>query len=199
MKASTRIALRAAMGVSFVATAALAVTLESHAPLHAALTAERSGPRTNTCAGHLDIWLGLEATSRLTNGTWPMARYTLEFTNVSHASCTLSGYPGVAAYGGRSGLRIGNAAGLDTAVAVVRVLLAPGATAHTEGELAGFRGAGCRPVTASALRVWLPGQRQSGYVPYQFPACSAAGAGAPVFLRVEAIQPGTGIPGYLDG
>ena len=87
---------------------------------------------------------------------------------------------------------VGNAAVLDTTVAVRRVLLAPGASAHA-AVIASVSPGACQPVIAAGLRVVPPGQSDARYIGHALKACSAAGPGAPVFLRVRAVQPGTGI------
>jgi hypothetical protein len=203
MRASIRLAWRVAAVVAFGATAALAVTLTRGAPAPAALTSARHMARghsaTPWCApSRLRISLGAApgtgvpvltgAASRLAAGA--VTRYRLEFTNVSGAACTLSGYPEVAAYRD-DGAQVGNAAGRDTSVAARRILLAPGATVHT-AVIASVSAGPCRPVVVAGLRVVPPGQPAARYIRHALRACSAAGPGAPVFLRVRAVQPDAG-------
>jgi hypothetical protein len=205
MRASVHLGWRVAAVFAFAATAALAVTLTRGAPMPAALTSARNAARGHAANGHaakadgasgtpqcatsrlrISIGAGTEAADRA------VTRYPLEFTNVSGAACTLSGYPEVAAYRDDGVLvEVGNAAGWDTSVAARRVLLAPGAIAHA-AVIASVPGGPCRPVTATGLRVVPPGQSVARYVPHALRACSAAGPRAPVFLRVGAVQPGTG-------
>lgn len=211
MRATVRLGWRAAAAVAAVAfagTAALAVTLTRGAPTDAALTSAKHTVKDHTVKGHavegraaighsgdsaprcaasrLHITVGADARAagRAVSG------YRLEFTNVSGAACTLSGYPKVAAYRG-DGAQVGNAAGRDTSVAVRRVLLAPGATAHA-AVFASVSAGPCQPAPAAGLRVAPPGQSAARYVPYALRACSAAGPRAPVYLRVRAVQPGAG-------
>ncbi|HLH85165.1 MAG TPA: DUF4232 domain-containing protein [Trebonia sp.] len=193
MRASVRLGWRVAAVVAFAATAALAVTLTRGAPTHAALTSARHLAREQGASGTPAC---ATATLRISvgAGTSPadraVALYRLEFTNVSGAACTLSGYPQVAAYRG-DGALVGNAAGRDTSAAARRVLLAPGATAHA-AVIASVSAGPCRPMAAAGLRVVPPGQSAASYVPHVMRACSAAGPRAPVYLRVRAIQPGAG-------
>lgn len=201
MRASVRLGWRVAAVFAFAATAALAVTLTRGGPTRAALTSAKNAARGH--AANADGASGTPqcATSRLRisvgAGTGAadraVIRYPLEFTNVSGAACTLSGYPEVTAYRDGVLVEVGNAAGWDTSVAARRVLLAPGATAHA-AVIASVPGGPCRPVTATGLRVVPPGQSVARYVPHALRACSAAGPRAPVFLRVRAVQPGTGTP-----
>jgi Domain of unknown function (DUF4232) len=154
----------------------------------------RDGAAAQCTTSRLEIWLGVGEDDASGD-----VRYPVEFTNVSRATCMLDGYPSVSVYGA-AGRQIGNAAGLDASATVRRILLAPGATAHTEGRFAAvghFPAARCRPVAVQELRVFPPGQPVAEYIHYAFAACSAAGPKAPVFLNVQAIQQGTGIPGHF--
>jgi hypothetical protein len=184
MRASVRLGWRVAAIAAFAATAALAVTLTQGGPEHAALTSakhvtkQRAAPRC--AASRLRISVGITASApRVT-------RYRLEFTNVSGVTCTLSGYPEVAAYRG-DGAQVGNEAGRDASVAARHIVLAPGASAHAAVTASVPRGP-CRPVIASGLRVVPPGQKAASYIRHTVRACSAAGPRAPVFLRVRVVQ-----------
>ena len=202
MRAAARLGWRIAAVVAFGATAALAVTLTRGAPLHAALTSSRlatgSGrshdagraPRCATSGLRISIGPGTRVSvAGITGGGANLTRYPLDFTNVSGATCTLRGYPAVAAYRA-DGTQIGNAAALDTSAVAHRVVLAPGATARA-AVIAGTPAAasGCRPVVAAGLRVTPPGQSAARDVGDRLLACSATGHRAPVFLRVGAVAP----------
>ncbi len=196
--------------LAFAGTAALAVTLTRvpQRPAHAALSSSLALSPCPTSV--LDAWVGLgatESTSIPDNGhhlQGDITYYTLEFTNVSARTCSLYGYPEVSAYAGSAvtGTQIGSAATYDPAVRPRPVTLAPGATAHSMLRVTGpgqFQPAACARVTASELRVLLPGQGLQGsrvrpaFVPITLPACSKPG---PKFLSVQAIQPRPGIPGF---
>ncbi len=196
MRASVRLGWRVAAIVAFAATAALAVTLTRGAPMHAALASTRHVTNQHAARGtprcvtsRLHITVGTAASTGA--AALGVTRYRLEFTNVSGATCALSGYPEVAAYRD-DGTQVGNAAALDTTVAVRRVLLAPGASAHA-AVIASVAPGACHPNMAAGLRVVPPGQSDARYIVHALKACSAAGLRAPVFLRVRAVQPGTGI------
>lgn len=188
MRASVRVAWRVAAIAAFAATAALAVTLSRGAQTNAALTSAhhdalargRAASGIPRCApSGLRVTLGAGAPAGAAT------RYPLAFTNVSGRSCALSGYPEVAAYRGRR--LVGNAAARDTSVAARRVLLAPGASARA-ALVASATAGRCRPVAATGLRVVLPGQSATSYLRHPLRACSAAGPGAPVYLRVRPVQ-----------
>lgn len=203
MRTSVRVAWRLAAAVAFAGTAALAVTLSRGAPLRASLTsAHDPGPAGRhavagipRCAlSRLDISIASQArpTARVLASHQHVYLVTLpvEFTNISAAACTLSGYPHVSAYRA-GGAQIGNAAVLDTSVTARRIVLVPGATAHV-AVVENVSPNRCQLVAATGLRVVLPGQDVPRYVRYAMTACSAAGQQAPSFLRVRAVQPGAG-------
>jgi Domain of unknown function (DUF4232) len=188
---------------AFVGTAALGVVL-TRAPIRAdaALSSEITGPACPTSG--LEAWLGLGPATAVgsAGGTgMQVARgtyYTLEFTNVSDRACSLYGYPEVSVYTdsrATSG-QIGSAAIHDTSVRPKPVMLAPGATAHSVLRVMGVGGtkpAGCAQVTAGELRVALPHQGRSAFVPVRIPVCSEKGRAS---LSVQAIQARPGVPGY---
>ncbi len=189
--------------VAFVGTAALAVVL-TRAPIRAgaALSSEITEPACPTSG--LEAWLGLGLATavdpaagtgmQVARGTY----YTLEFTNVSDRACSLYGYPEVSVYPASRATsgQIGSAAIHDTSVRPEPVMLAPGATAHSVLGVIGAGGTqpvGCARVTAEELRVTLPHQGQSGFVPVQISVCSRMGRAS---LSVQAIQARPGVPGY---
>ena len=200
MRASVRLGWRVAAIAAFAATAALAVSLTQGGSTPAALTSAKNVTKQRAAEGaprcatpRLRISVGTGAGTGASTGTSTGAsaprvtRYRLDFTNVSGVTCTLSGYPEVAAYRG-DGAQIGNEAGRDTSVAARHIVLAPGASAHAAITASVSRGP-CRPVDAAGLRVVPPGQKAASYIRHTLRACSAAGPRAPVFLRVRAVQP----------
>ena len=164
MRASVRLGWRVAAIAAFAATAALAVTLTRGGSEHAALTSAKHVTKQRAAAGaprcaasRLRISVGIAA------GTGPSALrvtwYRLDFTNVSGVTCTLSGYPEVAAYRG-DGAQVGNEAGRDTSVAARHIVLAPGASAHAAVTASVSRGRcrrRCQP--RSAAWAWHIGAR----------------------------------------
>lgn len=206
MRASARLGWRIAAIVVFGVTAALAVVLTRGAPMHAALTSDRHPGHPGQAARAAAAPCAASGL-RISIGAGPQAAsgYRLDFTNVSRSSCTLTGYPVVAAYRDDH-VRVGNPAGQDTAGAGTagpetggapaarsarRVLLAPGATAHAALIVnTGIQRGACRPVVAAGLRVLAPGGSVPRYVRHPIRACSAAGPRAPVFLRVRSLESG---------
>jgi hypothetical protein len=175
--------------VAFGATAALAVTLNRPVAPPAALTAAARPQPAPTCAT-----AGLAVSLAKAAGAFG-SRYHVDLTNTSGSACALSGYPQVAAYAvGRSGYaQVGNAALHEAVGGASRVLLRPGGTAHWDVDITAVApDVACRPVTAAGLRVVPPGASRPRYLRTQLTACSATGPRARVYLRVRAIQPGTG-------
>jgi hypothetical protein len=196
MRAGASLGLRIATAVAFGATAALAITLNRGAPVHAALASEKgqSAPRavatpSSAAAPRCDVAglrISLGAGSRVTTA---VTRYPLDFTNVGGVPCTLTGYPEVAAYQGDD-TEVGDVADKDSSAAATRVLLAPGQTAHA--SLDASLSARCRPVRVSGLRVVPPGQSAARYVKRSLTACSVHVPSGGDYLSVRAIQPGSG-------
>jgi hypothetical protein len=131
------------------------------------------------------VWLGLG----LGGGTLGSTFYPLEFSNVGHHACTLTGYPGVSAIG-RNSHQVGPAATRLTH-AHGTVTLAPGATAHALLRVVDWGAVCSTKVNAVGLNVFAPGERQSESVPFSFGACAHRGV-----LQVGPIKPGVGIPGF---
>ena len=125
----------------------------------------------------------------------------LDFTNKSSSSCELSGLPSVVLAATRSGRQIGMAAvlgqgtsGSDTAEAM---LLPAGRVAHVwlhVAEVANVPAVQCHPVAAMGLRVTLPGQRRSVFLPYQLTTCARRVQGLDI-LTIEPYQLGRAKPG----
>jgi Protein of unknown function (DUF4232) len=122
------------------------------------------------------------------------AYHVLRLTNVSAATCTLYGYPGVSFVTGVGGQQIGSAAARNPLYPVTTVVLAPNATANATlgvATAANYPVSRCHPVTAPALRVYPPGQTAAVYVTQNFAACSAS----VLVLTVTAVRAGSGGPG----
>jgi hypothetical protein len=170
------------------AVAALAVPVVITA---AAVTAAGARDRTQTASvpacvpAQTQVWLGLG----LGGGTAGTYYYPLEFTNVGHSTCTLSGYPGVSAYRG-AGQQVGTP-GTRNQTAHATVTLAPGATAHAQLGVHDY-GALCkRGVAATGLKVYPPGETRSWSLGFPLRVCASRSV-----LVVGPVRPGVGVPGY---
>ena len=113
----------------------------------------------------------------------------IDFTNISGASCTLYGYPGVSLVSGAQA-QIGLAAKRDTSTPVRLITLASGATGNAMLQIAdalNFPTATCSPAKATDLRVYPPNQTAAVYLP-----SSSEGCAQPVqVLLVGAVQAGS--------
>ena len=137
-----------------------------------------------TAAG-TQIWLGVGEGGGFAGGYG----LPLEFSNIGHRACTLSGYPGVSAFRGTG--QIGPAAS-RIRESHGTVVLAPGATAHAFLRVTDA-GARCsHPTTAAGLRVYAPGQTKARTVTTPVTVCAHRGV-----LAVGAVRPGVGVPGEV--
>ena len=119
--------------------------------------------------------------------------YPIQFANVSGASCTLYGYPGVSFVTAQGGSQIGPAATRNPATAQQLVTLAPGQTVHAELQVvdaANYPPADCGAVTARWLKVYPPNQTAPAYVGFTAPTCSKPRQ----ILSVQTVQPGLAGP-----
>jgi len=183
-RSTTRRLSAAAAAVVAVGTIATAACAASSSP------AAHAAPVIPACTGTtIGAWIAVSEGSEPSGTTY----YPLEFTNTGGYTCSLSGYPVVSAIS-RAGVRLGSPAGRGLLTVAPRVVLAPGATAHTtlayHGRLVST-GGGCGPVEgAFELRVYLAGQKRAAYAAFGFQACSHAG---PVYLTItEPIRAGVG-------
>ena len=196
----------AAVIVAFAGTAALAVTLtrvpeRPHAALSANISCPTSGLRASL--GRAGTISAGPTGTRAAGGSY----YTLEFTNISHQVCSLFGYPQVSAFvtsqtaasplGGPSPAGpLVSAAIHDPSVRPHPVRLTPGETAQALlriTDTGSSRPATCVRVTAGELRVTLPHQGRSAFVPVHIPVCSKRGH---LSLSIQALQARSGISGY---
>lgn len=184
-----RITGRRVVAVAAAAVAGLAISTAAYATTSsgAASTAAAFIPRC--AASDLGVWLAVDQG----NGAAGTIYYPLEFTNLSHHTCYLYGYPGVSALD-RNGHQLGSPADWGSLNGARIVNLAPGATAHTVlayHDVVVITEPGCDPVNSAVdLRVYPPGQRSATDAAFTFEACSHAG---PIWMSIqEPIIPGVG-------
>jgi hypothetical protein len=116
--------------------------------------------------------------------------YPIVFTNVSSASCTLYGYPGVSFVTGTGGSLIGIPATENPAHPRKLITLAPGEASHAELQVVdaqNYPPAECGMVTAHWVRVYPPNQTAPLYASFTAQACTKGRT----ILTVETVQPGT--------
>jgi hypothetical protein len=114
---------------------------------------------------------------------------TLDFTNVSGASCTLYGYPGVSFVTAIGGSQIGAAASRSPASKQL-IVLAPGKKAHAVMNLLdvlNFPSSDCAATNAHWIKVYPPNQFSATYVPWTAMVCSKSKT---VYLSVAPVRHG---------
>ena len=186
---SNTITIRRLIAVAVAATAGLAISSAAYAATSS--SGARAATAIPACTGGLGLgaWVALSQV----NGAAGTSYYPLEFTNTSGRTCSLYGYPGVSALS-RTGRQLGSPASWGSLSGAHRVILAPGATAHT---ILAYHAAavdtapGCDPVsTTLELRVYPPGQHLATDAAFGLEACSRPGV---VYMSItEPIRAGVG-------
>ena len=178
---------RRVVAVAAAVVAGLAISTAAYAASSSPSAATANVPRCT--ASDLGVWLAVGQG----NGAAGTIYYPLEFTNLSHHTCSLFGYPGVSALD-HNGHQLGSPASWGSLAGAHPVYLAPGATAHTllaYHDAAVSTEPGCEPVNSAVfLRVYPPGQRTATFAAFSFEACSHPG---PIWMSIfEPIIPGVG-------
>ena len=171
--------------LGFAGAGALAVAIALAAsPIATASRARTAAVPACTTSG-LVIWL-----NTMGNGAAGSIYFTLEFTNLSRHTCTLSGYPGVSAVD-LSGHQLGSPGRRDNFSPAHTVTLAASGAHQTATatlrvvEAGNFPPSACGITTAAGIRVYPPNQRASKIVPFPFGACSHTG---PTILAVRVVH-----------
>jgi hypothetical protein len=115
----------------------------------------------------------------------------IDFTNISNATCTLYGYPGVSLASGNPLTQIGLAAAESHTAPRKLVTLAPGAVANAVLRIVhavNFPAAKCHLVTANQLKIYPPNQTTPVHLHYTSQTCAK-----PVqILTIGVVQAGSG-------
>ena len=127
----------------------------------------------------------------LAQGAASSTYQVIDFTNISNATCTLYGYPGVSLAGGKPVTQIGLAAAESHATTRKLVTLAPGAVANALLQIAhavNFPAAKCQLTNADYLQIYPPNQTTPAYLHYSSQTCAK-----PVqVLTISVVQAGSG-------
>jgi hypothetical protein len=189
----SHLAIRPSAGRLVTAAGAVVATCALSLAAFAATstTAAHASPAISTCTGATDLHLRIPNTkgSKKDGITY----YTLDFTNTSSSTCSLSGFPYVSMVT-KAGRQLGSPASHARMTVVPLVRLAPGATAHTTlayygGKVSGS--SGCGPVaTAFELRAYVAGQKRALYTALGLHSCSRSGR---VYLLItQSFRSGAG-------
>ena len=124
-------------------------------------------------------------------GTAGSVYTTIVFTNISNATCTLYGYPGVSLQTARPLHQIGKPARENPATPRKLVTLQPQTAANALLRIVdagNYPASTCGPATAHYLQVYPPNQTTPAYIKYKTQACSK-----PVpLMTVDVVKPGSG-------
>jgi hypothetical protein len=171
-----------------VAAIVAAVGLGAGSALWATTSASAAPADPAYCTnGQLAAWVDVGGGS----GAAGTIYYPLELTNVSSHPCTLIGYPGVSADNAK-GKQLGDPARRNSVYAARLVTVPAGGTVHV---LFGYGDvevttSGCKPTTASLLRVYPPNLTGSTLTFFSLPVCTVKKHS---YLSVSVVRPGTGI------
>jgi len=139
----------------------------------------------NCAASELGVWVAADYGQGALGSTF----LPLEFTNVGHRTCTLSGYPAAAALD-RNMHQLGPAAIRNHLITPRTVTLAPGQTAHAVLQYVQAVATNCpvaQQVPAYVLQVNPPHRTAKDHALFDFETCP----GNTVYLTVTAIRAGT--------
>lgn len=117
------------------------------------------------------------------------------FTNVSGATCTLYGYPGVSLANGSPTTQVGLAAARSTQTSPSVVTLAPGKNANALLRITqalNYPSAKCTPTKTAYLKVYPPNQTAPTLVTYPTTGCASTAVN---ILTISVVQAGAGSGG----
>jgi hypothetical protein len=156
------ITARRVSAVAAAVVAGLAISTAAYAATSSGSASTAASAVPKCTASDIGAWVA----AGQGNGAAGTIYYPLEFTNLSHHTCSLHGYPGVSAFD-RNGRQLGSPAGWGSRAGARTVYLAPGATAHTimaYHDAAVTTAPGCDPeYTTALLRIYPPDQYGSTY------------------------------------
>jgi hypothetical protein len=134
----------------------------------------------------------LKASAGIAQGAAGSIYQVIVFTNISGASCTLFGYPGVALASGTPVTQIGAAASRSATSSASTVTLAAGGTASatlriTDAE--NYPATKCNPAASAYLQIYPPNQTTPIYLAYKSTGCSATSVN---LLSITVVHAGNG-------
>jgi Protein of unknown function (DUF4232) len=150
-----------------------------------------TGPASPTAGAPACPTSSLRVKLGLAQGAAGSTFQVIDFTNISNATCTLYGYPGVSLAGGKPVTQIGLAAAESHTTARTPVTLAPEAVANAVLRIVhavNFPAAQCHLVTADHLRIYPPNQTTRVSLPYTSQTCAKP---VPI-LTIGVVQAGSG-------
>lgn len=137
----------------------------------------------------------LQAKAGVAQGAAGSVYQVIDFTNISNATCTMYGYPGVSLAAGTPVAQVGAAASRSNVAAPSVVTLAPGQTANALLRITqalNYPSATCSPSATTYLQIYPPGQTTPIYLAYRSTGCTSNSVN---LLTVGVVQAGAGSGG----
>jgi hypothetical protein len=134
----------------------------------------------------------LQAKAGVGQGAAGSVYQVIDFTNISKATCTLYGYPGVSLAAGTPVTQVGMAASRSTVAGPATVTLAPGQTGNALLRITqalNYPQAKCSPKKTTYLQIYPPNQTTPIYLAYATTGCSSTSVN---LLTIGVVQPGAG-------
>ena len=137
----------------------------------------------------------LQAKAGVAQGAAGSVYQVIDFTNISNATCTMYGYPGVSLAAGTPVAQVGAAASRSNVAAPSVVTLAPGQTANALLRITqalNYPSATCSPSATTYLQIYPPGQTTPIYLAYRSTGCTSNSVN---LLTIGVVQAGAGSGG----
>jgi len=134
----------------------------------------------------------LQAKAGVAQGAAGSVYQVIDFTNISKATCTLYGYPGVSLAAGTPVTQVGMAASRSTVAGPATVTLAPGATGNALLRITqalNYPQTKCSPKKTTYLQIYPPNQTTPIYLAYASTGCSSTSVN---LLTIGVVQAGAG-------
>ena len=173
-----------------VGTAAMVAVSGGSASAESAATPQAAAAIPECNVNTLSLTLGAGSRIVSTGYIWQ----ELVFTNISGASCSMEGFPGVSFVAGDDGHQVSAAANREGS-SFGQIILAPGDVASAVSQRmdpAIYDPSQCQPTEVRGFRVYAPDDKLAMFVP--LPAGTQACAAIPT-LGVYAVKAGPGV-GY---
>jgi len=171
---------RTVIAVSAALTMGIGATAWAASSASAAPAAPAAIPRCQ--AGDLGVWVNADSE----DGAAGHQYFHMDFTNLTHHTCYLDGYPGVSAVN-LSEKQIGAAARQDPVAPAKVIDIAPDATAHaTFSYVDVVVDPTCKPTTPALLKVYPPDDRGAAHAFFDLPVCAKASVTDLEVARVQA-------------
>jgi hypothetical protein len=137
----------------------------------------------------------LQAKAGVAQGAAGSLYQVIDFTNISNATCTMYGYPGVSLAAGTPVTQVGMAASRSTVAGPTVVTLAPGQTGNALlriTQAVNYPSATCSPAKTTYLQIYPPNQTTPIYLAYSSTGCTSTSVN---LLTIGVVQAGAGSNG----